>query len=149
VRINLRISPSIILSCDWPLASQWESSLLPPEREVGGKCAAAGAMVHLVRSGTYLPPALIVIYRPLTSAPIFLSISVWGRGEGGNPYRFRYKWFEVLSSSKDLRMRSIVGGGRDLSELCLTANVQIATVLGSISASSDTMESVVRQKKQC
>jgi hypothetical protein len=41
--------------------------------------------------------------------------------------------------------------GRDLAEWleCLTANVKVATVLGAIPTSSDTVESEGRQMKQC
>jgi hypothetical protein len=35
------------------------------------------------------------------------------------------------------------------SSQCLTANAEVATVLGSISASSDTVESEGRRMKQC
>ncbi len=43
------------------------------------------------------------------------------------------------------------GRGRDLAEWLerLTVNAEVATVLGSIPASSNTVESEVRQIKQC
>ncbi len=100
---------------DWPANGRAPCSR---QREGGGgKCAAAGAMVHLVRSGTYLPPALIVIYRPLTSAPILFSMSVWGSGgRGATHTTFATNALKYFSSSKDLCMRSIAGCGWDLAE---------------------------------
>jgi hypothetical protein len=47
--------------------------------------------------------------------------------------------------------RDLADCGRDLAEWLerLTANAVVATVLGSIPASSDTVESEGRQMKQC
>ncbi len=49
------------------------------------------------------------------------------------------------------RMIYLADGGWDLAEWLdrLTANAEVATVLGSIPASSDTVESEGRQMKQC